>query len=233
MAWVLVTGGAKRLGAQICRALARDGYDIIIHYRESRQKASEVAEHCSRLGVRTSLAQGDFSTRKGVDQFLKSMQEDIAHLVNNVGQFLVKPASLTTLDEWENLMQVNFLAPIALSQGLLKMIRRNRGTITNIGHAGINFLKADTKYTAYTSSKRALLQWTRSLAKELAPEGVRVNMVSPGELENSVSLKNLENLPMGRAGTLEEVSDIVSFLMSKNAAYVTGQNIEVAGGYCL
>lgn len=233
MEWTLVTGGAKRLGAEICDALAREGHHVIVHYLSSEKEADAVVQRCQLHGVRAIKVRGDFSNPSGVNAFLAALPRDIVHLINNVGNFLAKSPAETLAEEWGDLMQVNFLAPVAIAKELLPDIMDHCGTITNIGTAGINDLRADAKYAAYTASKRALLHWTKSLARELASAGVRVNMVSPGELDNSVNLKDPKALPMGRAGRLPEVADTLAFLVSARASYITGQNIEVAGGYCL
>ena len=127
--------------------------------------------------------------------------------------------------------QTNLNAPYQLMKQLIPSIKQQKGSIINIGVSGLNFVHADVYSTAYTITKSALLMLTKSLAIELAPDQVRVNMISPGYLETSVDLpSDLSHIPLNRLGTLQEVADMVVYLLSEKASYITGQNIEIAGG---
>jgi len=237
MAWTLVTGGAKRLGSAICQTLAECGYDIVIHYNHSEQEVLEVRDLCRRQGVRAEIIQGDFSTRESVDKFCLEYLDrfgNTKNLVNNVGNFLIKPALTTTIEEWLEIFQNNLNAPFAISKALAPRIAEHPGSIINLGVAGLESMRADTYSTAYSCAKMALLMLTKSLAREMMRDRVRVNMVSPGYMNISVDLPQDESkLPMGRAGMPTEVSDLIAFLLDPTGAYITGQNIEVAGGLCL
>jgi NAD(P)-dependent dehydrogenase (short-subunit alcohol dehydrogenase family) len=232
MKWTLVTGGSKRLGAAICRSLAAEGYPILIHYCTSRQEAEEVAAECRNYGVESQTIQGDFSSLESTLKFVTTCQHhypDIKFLINNVGNYLIKSASKTSPEEWNALFQVNVNAPFALCQAFISSLQSCQGSIVNIGVAGANQLHADIKRTAYLATKMSLLMLTKSLARELASTGVRVNMVSPGVLENAVDLSDV-SLPLQRPASLEEVVRVVSFLLNDANRYITGQNIEVSGG---
>ncbi|MGA8165141.1 MAG: SDR family oxidoreductase [Waddliaceae bacterium] len=237
MAWALVTGGAKRLGAEICRTLAKNGYDVLIHYRRSAHEAQDIQQRCLRYGVRAETLQGDFSTTESMQTFIKELKAQypkIAIVINNVGNFFAGSALQTPLEEGMALFQLNLHTPLALIQALIPSLKTEQGSVINIGMAGINSIKADEKYTLYRMAKMSLLMLTKSLAKELASSHVRVNMVSPGELTISSSLSQTRSLlPMQRAATVEEVAKVVAFLLSPDSAYITGQNIEVAGGLAL
>jgi NAD(P)-dependent dehydrogenase (short-subunit alcohol dehydrogenase family) len=234
MAWTLVTGGGKRLGAKICYRLAKEGHNILVHYRSSQAGAHEVVEVCRGLGAQAEPVKGDFSSGAATEAFIQTLTSsypDIRHLINNVGNFYICSGLATPPEKWKELFQTNFHAPLMLIQALIPSIKKHRGRIVNIGAAGAGILKADTKFTAYTQTKTALLLLTKSLARELASSRVAVNMVSPGELEISKSLpKDLAELPMKRPGTVEEVVRVVAFLLDEKSDYITGQNIEVAGG---
>ena len=234
MAWTLVTGGGKRLGAEICRQLALSGYNLVIHYRTSFQEASEVAAFCRRAGVRAELIQGDFTTRDSTLQFVEKYLKQFSatqNLINNVGNYLLGAASQTSLDNWYDLFQNNLHAPFIIINGLLESIKKEKGGIINLGAAGLNQGRADTYSTAYRCAKMSLWMLTKSLAKELAPFLVSVNMISPGYLENSVDLpSDPASLPMGRPASLSEAAALIEFLLSPKGKYITGQNIELAGG---
>lgn len=237
MGWVLVTGGAKRLGAEICRALAQQGHDIVVHYRASQQEALSVAQTCRSFGVAAEIVQGDLSSQAGVSDFLQRYLNDFSdtsHLVNNVGNYFTDSLQKTGVAQWHELFQVNVHAPFHLIHALLPGIKSVRGRIINIGTLGIH-ARGYRRSSAYMITKESLLALTRSLAVELASDGVAVNMVSPGQLDISVDYtpEAAAALPMGRAGRVEEVARVVAFLLQPESGYITGQNIEVAGAYGL
>lgn len=233
MNWTLVTGGAKRVGAAICRTLAQEGYDILVHYNTSEDEANQVVNFCRDCGVRAEKIQGDFTTLESTQQFVHTVLEDyssIKNLINNVGNYLVASALKTPVDEWYTLFQTNLHTPFVLIKALIPSIQISKGSIINIGVPGLDAGRADTYCSVYTTTKLGLLMLTRSLAKELASSGVRVNMVSPGQLDISMDApRDPSQLPMKRVGTTEEVARVVAFLLDERNSYITGQNIEVAG----
>lgn len=231
--WTLVTGGAKNLGADICIDLAKNGYSVLVHYNTSHSEALEVVKICQKLGAEAACVQGDFSTPAGAEAFTKKVLDqypNIGNLINNVGSYLIKSGLETSLDEWLDIFQTNINTPFILSRAFADTIKLNQGSIINIGVAGIQNAHANTYCTAFICAKHALWSLTCSLAKELAPHQVRVNMVSPGFLNTSVGLPDVSTLPMGRAASPREVSDVIVFLLSNNNRYITSQDIEVAGG---
>lgn len=233
MNWVLITGASCNLGAKTAIALAEQGHNVLIHYNKSLAEAENVARACRSFDVKAEIIQGDFSSREGVDLFIAiilSKFNDVKVLINNVGNYLEKSALETSLDEWEELFQSNLFAPIAITHALIPSIKSQRGSIINIGTAGIS-LKANSMNTAYMATKTGLLLFTKTVAKELAPAQVCVNMVSPGQLETSIV--EIKGLPMGREAEFKDVINVILFLLNKTSSYVTGQNIEVAGGLCL
>lgn len=229
--WTLVTGGAKGLGATICKTLAAKGHSIIVHYRQSNLAAQQVVAACRELGVEADCCQGDFSSPEFLQDFINRYESqfgEVGSLINNVGGFLTGSVIATPSHLWRELFETNLHAPVALIQAFLTGIKRAEGSIVNFGVAGVEHAYADVYSSAYSASKAALWQVTRSLAREMAPSNVRVNMVSPGYLETSV-VKS-KTLPMGRDATLQETADLVAYLLSDSARYITGQNIEVGGG---
>lgn len=230
---ILVTGGAKGLGAQICRQLASKGHDVLIHYLTSKVEAEEIAAHCRLYGVQAEVILGDFSYESAYQSFIEELLmrfKTIKGLVNNVGNYLMAPLAKTGEEEWHALFQTNFFAPIFLTKALLPSICEQKGTIINIGTSGLYPVKALTQAPAYAASKSAFWFYTRTLAKEMAPYLVSVNMVSPSYMENSVDLPAVESLPMKRPVLLQEVAHVVAFLFEESSHVITGQNIEVTGG---
>lgn len=233
MSWTLVTGAAKGLGSTICLELARRGHSVVIHYRESQSEAEDLRAQCLKLGVKAEIIKGDFSKEESLLAFLQeytSRFSNTKNLINNVGNYHIAQALDTPIDLWKDLYQTNFFAPIQIIQSLMASIIQSKGSIINIGVVGIQSVPADLYSPAYTSSKLSLWMTTKSLAKELVSKGVRVNMVSPGYLENAVDLpENLSTLPQGRPVSLNETAKLVAFLLDDSQS-ITGQNIEIAGG---
>lgn len=234
MEWILITGGAKRLGAELCLALAGQGQAVVVHYNKSAKEAKEVVNRCRLLGGQAECLQGDFSTTKGVEQFIENYLKQFPAtktLINNVGNYLIESITQTQTDEWMNLFQTNLHAPFILSQALSNSLIASQGQIINLGVSGVKSISANTYASAYYLTKLSLWGLTLSFAKELACKKVCVNMVSPGYLENSIDFpKNSQDFPMQRAGTCSEVVRVVLFLLDPVNHYITGQNIEVAGG---
>jgi NAD(P)-dependent dehydrogenase (short-subunit alcohol dehydrogenase family) len=231
--WILVTGASRRIGAEIALTLAAHKHSVVAHYRSHRSEAESVAEHCRAQGVAAETIQGDFQTMEGVERFLAdylSRFQETYGIVNNVGNYPLLSATQTSPRLWAELYQTNLHAPFALIQGLLPSLKRNKGRIVNMGATGAKRLSANTSATAYRGTKQGLYFLTLSLAKELAADEVTVNMVSPGYTEVAVDLDDPKKLPMKRAATLKEVAEVVALCFQPEWSYITGQNIEVAGG---
>lgn len=233
MSWTLVTGGARRLGAELCKRCAKEGHSVVVHYNTSQQEAESVAADCRTYGVEAQTIQGDFSSQQGVDAFIKeylSRFPDTDVVINNVGNYLIKGADDTSVDEWIDIFQTNLHAPFAISRALGPALKKNKGVLINIGVNGLEAARADLNSTAYTLSKAGLLLLTKALAKQWAGDEVRVNMVSPGLLENAVDYERvISKVPMKTATTLHEIANIVAFLLNPENHHLTGQNIESAG----
>lgn len=237
MPWTLITGSAKRLGACLALELAKAGHHLVLHYRNSRQEAEDTARLCQKEGVEAVVLRGDFSTPEGVADFLQRYLQKFEHtgcVIHNVGNYLVKPLLATALAEWQSLFQTNLTTAFQIMQALVPSLKRTQGAILHIGSAGLERRTAGVRSPVYNLTKMSLLHLTRTAAQELAPFQVRVNMVSPGQLTISEDLPpDLTILPMQRAGEPQEVARAVLFLLDPANRYITGQNIEVAGGYCL
>jgi NAD(P)-dependent dehydrogenase (short-subunit alcohol dehydrogenase family) len=228
MGYTLITGAAKRLGADIAGHLAAKGHKVVIHYNTSGPSAKELAKSLGGEAI-----QGDFSTPEGTETFIRDYKARFSStrfIIHNVGNYKVEGALQTSVSELANLMQTNLFAPIAITEALMPSIIQEKGKVVAIGVTGLSTQKADNYATAYKSTKMALLTYVRALAIELAPHLVTVNMVSPGQLDNSVDMPpDWSKFPMKRPGQMHEVSRVVAFLLEEESGYITGQNIEVSG----
>lgn len=228
--WTLVTGGSKNLGAALCLALAKQGRAIAIHYHHSAQEAFEIVDQCRAMGSQAEAIQGDFNSVSSVKDFIERYLRQFSEtdtLINNVGDYLIGSALNTSTEDWMHLFQVNLHTPFMLMQALSPSLIRNKGNMINIGASGLHRHAAHTYSTAYSLTKQGLWALTLSLARELASRDVRVNMVSPGQLNLSI---DQPKIPMNRPVTCHEVCRVVNFLLDPDSAMITGQNIEVAGG---
>jgi NAD(P)-dependent dehydrogenase (short-subunit alcohol dehydrogenase family) len=234
MKWTLVTGGAKRLGAEICRGLAAQGKNVVVHYYSSEREAYMLAEELRAIGVRAELLYGDFSSLASTRAFMENYLDRFSKtegLVNNLGPYRTGSSLQDSVEEAQNLLHLNVLVPLVLVQALTETLKKEKGFIINIGMVGCGTLSANTHAAVYNVTKSALYQFTKSWAKELADSHVKVNMVSPGYLEESIDLPvSVDLLPMRRVGSWKEIARAVCFLTLPGSEYITGQNIEVAGG---
>jgi 3-oxoacyl-[acyl-carrier protein] reductase len=231
----LVTGGARRLGRHLCELLASCGYRVVIGYRTSDVEAERLAVEIAERGGEARAAYLDVAFLKSVEEAFGAIDKNEGRfdlLINNVGNY--NPQSVVALEpeHWDATIQTNLSGAYYCCYHALKRLGRG-GQIINIGMSGLHGCGADTTGLDYHVSKSGLLVVTRSLAKAYAAQGIRVNMVSPGMLTNSIDYPDnvAEWVPMGRGGELEDVGQAVRYLL--NASYVTGVNIDVAGGYRL
>ena len=228
----LVTGGARRIGAAISLALARNGYDVALHYLNSVEAAERVADEIEGLGRRCRLFRCDLNDRRETANLVARVREHhsgLDVLVNNASLFERGTLADTGQDLLERHFNINFKAPFFLSQAFADGCAR--GHIINILDTRVS--RSDPHHAAYTLSKKALLELTRMAARELGP-AIRVNGVSPGmilpppggvadELE-----RRSAGLPLKRIGDTDNVVAAVLFLLDN--PFVTGECIYVDGG---
>jgi NAD(P)-dependent dehydrogenase (short-subunit alcohol dehydrogenase family) len=229
----VVTGGARRLGRHLCEVLSARGYRTVAIYRTSAGDARELVES----GGAARALQADIGVHEDVERAFKDIAANegrVDLLINNVGNY--NPQDVTLLDPagWDATIAANLSGAYYCCYHAIKMMPEG-GQIISIGMAGLEGIRANRRGTDYYVSKTGLLVLTRALATGYASRRIRVNMVSPGQLENSIDLPSPDKLgmivPLARAGTLEDISSAVAYLLE--ASYVTGANIDVAGGYRL
>ncbi len=237
---VLITGAAKRIGAQITKTLHRAGMRVILHYHHSAADALKIVNNLNAQHPDSACSfAADLSELQAIEELAQSAQSRWGYLdvlINNASAFYA--TELRNLDKahWQQLININMRAPLFLSCALADALSKQRGCIVNIGD--IHAIRPLKKHTVYSASKAGLAMITQSLAKELAPR-VRCNAVYPGAIlwpENDYNDKRkqevLDRTMLKRAGLPEDIASAVLFLV-RDANYITGQTIIVDGGRTL
>jgi 3-oxoacyl-[acyl-carrier protein] reductase len=235
----LVTGAAKRTGRGLALALARAGADVVVHYGRSQPEAESVVAEIASLGQRGWAIPANLAAPGEAERLIDATLRAAGRLdllVNNVGNYPRGEPLDQTPDEFRTTLETNLTAPYALIRAALAALTASgAGQVINLGYAGVEHLVANRRAMAYQISKAGLLVLTRSLAQALGPQGIRVNMVSPGHIDNSVDLPEAieSHVPLGRSAQVDDIAGALLYLLSPVGAYITGANIEVAGGYRL
>jgi pteridine reductase len=235
---VLITGGAKRVGAAICRRLHAAGASLMLHYRASAGEARLLQAELNHLRADSvALIQADLLDLNKLPAMIEQTVQrfgGLDGLVNNASSFFPTTIGTITPEEWEDLIGTNLRAPLFLAQAAAPALRKTQGAIVNI--ADIHADRPLKNFIVYSIAKAGLVGMTRSLARELAPE-VRVNAVAPGPIlwpddatfDELARQRIISSTPLRREGEPDEIASAVHFLLA-DASYVTGETINVDGG---
>lgn len=236
---ILVTGGAKRVGAAICRRLHAEGGQIAVHYRSSDQEALALQKELNKLRPKSAAVfQADLLDLRALPQLVHTVIKKFGHLdalVNNASSFYATP--LADIDElqWHDLIGTNLKAPLFLAKAAADELRMRHGCIVNI--ADIHAERPMYGHLLYSAAKAGLVALTKGLAQEMAPQ-VRVNAIAPGVIvwpENEAwtdeeqRRKIVAHTLLKREGEPDDIARTVAFLI-QDAPYITGQVIAVDGG---
>jgi len=236
----IVTGSGRGIGRAIALELAVAGAKVVINYAGRAEKAEETAELIREVGGESLAVQADVSQADDVDRLIKTTLDHFGKidiLVNNAG--ITRDSLLLRMKEadWDAVLATNlkgvFLCTKAVSKGMLK---QRSGAIVNI--SSVVGLAGNAGQANYAAAKAGVVGFSKSIAKELAPRGIRVNVVAPGyiitdmteTLPEGVQSEVLSAIPLGRLGKPEDVAKMVRFLVSPEASYITGQTFCVDGG---
>lgn len=233
----IVTGSSDGIGRAIAERLAQDGATVIVNYGKSADKAKEVVAGIEAKGGKAVAIQSDMSKVGDAGRLVKDTVKRFGRLdilINNAGMFMFKPLVDMSEEEFDRMFALNTKGPYFALQEAAKVIQEG-GRIVNISTDGthVGFGGA----TAYLGSKGALEQFTKGLAHELAPKGVTVNTVSPGYtitamLPADPAFRQIgeQASPLKRLGVPKDIADVVAFVVSEEARWLTGQNIHAGGG---
>jgi 3-oxoacyl-[acyl-carrier protein] reductase len=239
----LVTGASSGIGCATAKAMARQGARVGVNYCENQAGAEQAAETIRKAGSEALVIRADVTRQTDVLAMVEAVRKEwgqIDILVNNAGDLLARRTLADMTEEyWDQIMALNLKSAFLCVRAVWEeMAARKSGCIINVSSiAGRN--GGGPGAAAYSAAKGALLTYTKSLAKELAPHGIRVNGVAPGVIATpfheryspgEVFQRFIPLIPLGRPGTAEEIADVIVFLASPAARYITGETVEVNGG---
>ena len=228
----LVTGSFERTGLGIAEELARHGAQVILHGRtddERRVKAQQLFRR--QFDQIPEVVFGDINSPEACSK-LAQETDSLDILVNNVGVYRPTDLAQTTAEHWRWTFSGNLDSTFYMSQAFLPhLLESGRGRLIKIGYVTCDQIRARAEFPAYQIAKTGVHLLTLSYAQRFAHKGLTANTVSPGQLANSIDLETAGELPSGRPGEVKEVAAAVAFLASEKAAYISGANLNVAGGW--
>lgn len=239
----IVTGGSRGIGRGIAERLAKDGARIAIAYRSNKTAAHQTLRQLQTSGADCVAVETDIADAGRAEQLVKTVVDRFGRLdvlVNNVGEFKWGTLAESPLEDWEHIFTSNVKTVVYVCRAALPHMRRGRwGRIINLGAVGAERAFGQAKISAYAAAKAAVVALSRSLALEEAKNGITVNVVNPSSIdEKELSLNEARRIrdarfPIGRPPTVEDVAASVAFFASEEAEYVTGQVVNVSGGWML
>jgi 3-oxoacyl-[acyl-carrier protein] reductase len=239
----LVTGGARGLGRAVCLGLAQEGARVMVNYRRDPQLAQEVVQQIrTACGVDAACVAGDVSLSADVVRMFDQCQQQLGPLdilVNNAGVWPQAYVKDLTEEAWDRTLAVNLKGAFLTCREAVRrwLAQGRRGRIVNVSSQAA-FTGATTGHADYAASKAALVNFTVSLAREVAAQGIFVNAVAPGMMDTEMAqealekhrTKYLQRTPLGRIGEPAEIARVIVFFASDAASYTTGATIDVSGG---
>ena len=239
----LITGGSRGIGRGIALRLAQDGARIALAYRTNKSAAQQVLRQLQAAGADCVAVETDISDPARAEQLVKTVVDRFGRLdvvVNNVGDFRWGTLAESSVEDWERVFTSNLMTVFYVCRVALPQMRKSRwGRIVNLGAVGAERAFGQAKISAYAAAKAAVVALSRSLALEEAKNGITVNVVNPSSIdEKDLTLEEARRIkdarfPIGRPPTVDDVAAAVAFFASEEAEYVTGQVINVSGGWML
>jgi 3-oxoacyl-[acyl-carrier protein] reductase len=239
----VVTGGTRGIGRGIALKLASEGARIALAYRANKASAQTTLRQLQAVGADCLAVETDVSQFGRAEQLIKTVADRYGRidvLVNNVGDFRWGTLAESSPEEWKSIFDSNVTTVFHMCRYALPIMRKGRwGRIINLGAVGAERAFGQAKISAYAAAKAAVVAMSRSLALEEAKNGITVNVVNPSSIdEKDLTLEEARKLrdaryPIGRPPTVDDVAAAVAFFASEEAEYVTGQVVNVSGGWML
>jgi 3-oxoacyl-[acyl-carrier protein] reductase len=235
----LITGGSRGIGRAICLRLASQGAEIVLHYNRNRVAAEEVM---ASIGHPVKLVHADLSSLAEIEVMFREIGAvQLDFLINNAGIWRGTPLGASPAELVDEIVDTNLKGPFWVTQCALQLLK-DGGRIVNISSVAGRIGIAGGR-SLYGATKAAIDSFTRNWALELAPRGILVNAVAPGYVTSDMTADHLSDPatfdraigrhPLGRLGTPEDVADVVAFLCSPGAQFITGQSINASGGFVI
>jgi 3-oxoacyl-[acyl-carrier protein] reductase len=234
----LVTGASKGIGKAIAHQLAKDGFNVVVNYNRDEAEANKIVEELKKLGSDSMAVKADISKFDECAAMADAVREKYGKmdvLVNNAGATKDKSLFNMPKEDWDFVINVNLTGAYNVTKNSMTLMKDGASIVNISSIVGLNGNRGQTNYSA---SKAGLIGFTKSLAKELGKRGVRVNAIAPGFIDTDMTKElsfirrkiMLAMVPLDRAGKPEDIANVVSFLASDKAGYITGEVIRVDGG---
>lgn len=239
----LVSGGSRGIGRATVLRLAQDGHDVAFCYRSDEPAARALEKEVSELGVRALAARADVTDAGAVRDLVARTEDELGPVdvvVTSAGITSDNPLLLMTDEQWHSVLDTNLDGVYHVCRAaIFSMMKRRSGHLINVSSvAGVH---GNARQTNYSASKAGIIGFTKALAKETGPYGIRANVVAPGfidtdmtdTLKGAVRERALKRIPLGRMGRAEEVAGLIGYLASDRAGYITGSVFQIDGGITL
>lgn len=239
----LVTGAAKGIGRAIALTMAENGADVAVNYLHSQAEAMEVVKEIESKGSRGLAVKADVTSEADVSELIDKVHTHFGRLdilVNNVGEWIMKDVEAMSLGEWRKILDTSVTAAFLCSRKAIPIMKeQNWGRIVSLAAAGAYRAHGASGMSAFYAAKAGIVAFTKSLAREVGRSGITVNAVAPGvvsdkerTVKDALEVKDKET-SVGRPGTSWDIAAAVVFLLSDEASFVTGDVINVTGGWLI
>jgi len=236
----LIPGGARGIGRALTHRLASEGWAVAVCYKQSGKEAADLRKDMKTMGAAAWITQADLSDPAAAEKLVHDTEKrfgGIDALINCIGAYHRAPLLEETVADWHSMFDQNLHPVFYLCRAAAPgFIRRGCGRIVNFGMVNAEQQTAQPYVTAHYIAKAGVIVLTRSLAKTLAPHGITANVISPGFIDSGGAppeelAKSFKNIPAGYIGSLDDAASAVCWLLSEDARYINGANIQISGAW--